>query len=85
MTRLVRLNEVKYVTNAEKVEALKKLGFKVVKLEGAVESAPSDSEDKVPTKSDLLKEAKAKGIKGLTSKSSLEEIQEALKAVESNE
>lgn len=85
MTRLVRLNEVKYIDSAEKVEELKSFGFEVVELEGAVQFAPSDLADKAPTKSDLLKEAKSKGIKGLTSKSSLEEILEALKAVEPDE
>lgn len=96
MIRLVRLNEVQYVTSPLAVEVLKSQGFHEEPLtqrtetstvrEGA-DNAPSDTpttvkgeEHREPTKAEFLRQAKALGIKGLSMRSSIDTIKEALKA-----
>lgn len=96
MIRLVRLNEVQYVTSPLAAEVLKSQGFHEEPLTQSVETltvkegadnAPSDTattvkeeEHKEPTKAELLRQAKALGIKGLSMRSSIDTIKEALKA-----
>ena len=96
MIRLVRLNEVQYVTSPLAVEVLKSQGFheetltqrtETLTVKEGADNAPSDAattvkeeEHREPTKAELLRQAKALGIKGVSMRSSVDTIKEALKA-----